>query len=171
MIRSLLKIVLLVVGAILVYNYFFGSNAEKEQSRHIFGEMRDVVVSVGQLVKSEKTKFDAGKYDGALDKLGDAYRAIRKQAEHVDAKVIKRLDELERRKASLQSELDSIEQIDEQLQNTPAAPQKGLKTDPKAQQTQSAKAADQQRRKADLQNQLEQLVKDTDDLLKQAQEE
>jgi hypothetical protein len=166
MIRSLLKIGLLLVAAILVYNYFFGTSAEKEQSKHVFGEVRDVVVSVGQLVKSEKTKFDAGKYDGALAKLGGAYRAIRNQAEHLDAKVIKRLDELEKRKTALQSELDSIQQTDEQLQNAPAA-QKGKKADA----TDSAKVADQGRRKADLQNQLEQLIKDTDDLVKQAQEQ
>ncbi|HNM26497.1 MAG TPA: hypothetical protein PKL15_13740, partial [Saprospiraceae bacterium] len=66
MIRSLIKIGLVLIVAILVYNRFFGTSAEKEQSKKIFGEMRDVVVSVGQLVKSEKTKFDAGKYDGAL---------------------------------------------------------------------------------------------------------
>lgn len=170
MIRSLLKIGLLVVACILVYNYFFGDSAEKEQSRKIFGEMRDVVVSVGQLVKTEKDKFDAGKYDGALEKLGGAYRAIRDRAEHLDAKVIQRLDELERRKATLEREIDSIEKADQQLQTAPQTPPKGLKADPKAQQNQAAKAADQQRRKAELQRELEALVKDTDDLLKQAQQ-
>lgn len=168
MFRSLFKIALIVVAAILVYNYFFGSNSEKEQSRHIFGEMRDVVVSVGQLVKSEKTKFDAGKYDGALAKLGNAYRAVRDQAAHVDAKVMTRLDELERRKATLQTELNSIEKADQQLKTNPA--QKGLKADPKAAQADSAKVADQDRRKGELQQELEQLIKDTDDLLKQAQQ-
>lgn len=171
MIRSLIKIGLVLIVAILVYNRFFGTSAEKEQSKKIFGEMRDVVVSVGQLVKSEKTKFDAGKYDGALEKLGGAYRAIRQQAENVDAKVLKRLDELERRKADLQSQLDSIEQVDQQLQNTPPPAKKGLKADPKAEQTLSSKNADQERRKAELQQQLEQLIKDSDDLLRQAQGE
>lgn len=171
MIRSLIKIGLVLIVAILVYNRFFGTSAEKEQSKKIFGEMRDVVVSVGQLVKSEKTKFDAGKYDGALEKLGGAYRAIRQQAENVDAKVLKRLDELERRKTALQSELDSIEQIDQQLQSAPPPAKKGLKADPKAEQTLSSKNADQERRKAELQQQMEQLIKDSDDLLKQAQGE
>lgn len=167
MIRSLIKIAVVVVVAILVYNYFFGDRAEKEQSRKIFGEMRDVVVSVGQLVKTEKQKFDAGKYDGALDKLGDAYRAIRGQAENLDGKVMQRLDELERRKAQLQREVDAIEQIDTELQSAPQTPpKKGAKAAP----IDSAKTADQDRRKAELQRQIEALVRDTDDLLKEAQE-
>lgn len=167
MIRSLIKIGLVVVVAILVYNYFFGDSAEKEQSRKIAGETRDVIVSIGQLFKSEKEKFDAGKYDGLLDKLGGAYRAVRGQAEHLDAKVMQRLDELERRKASLQRELDAIEQTDATLQSAAQnPPKKGAKADT----TLSSKTADQERRKAELQRQLEALIRDSDDLMKQAQE-
>ena len=69
MIRSLVKIGILLVGAILVYNYFFGTDTEKDNSRKIFGQMRDVVVSVGQLVKTEKNNFNAGKYDAARVEL------------------------------------------------------------------------------------------------------
>ncbi|MBL7802103.1 MAG: hypothetical protein JNL02_00090 [Saprospiraceae bacterium] len=171
MIRNLLKIGLLLIVAILVYNRFFGTTEEQKQAKGIFKSVGNVFVEVGQLVSAEKDKFDAGKYDGVLDKLGGAYRAIREQAENVDGKIIKRLDELERRKAALQTELDSIESIDQQIQSAPAAPKKGIKADPKAEQNQAAKTADQQRRKAELQRQLEQLIKDSDALIKQAQEE
>jgi len=123
-------------------------------------------VSVGQLVKSEKTKFDAGKYDAALEKLGVAYQAIRKQAQYLDASMMQRLDELEKRKASLQSEIDDIEQADQELTATPA-PKKGVKTDPKAEKAK----ADQQRRKEELQRELDQLFKDSETLLQQAQEQ
>ncbi len=167
MIRSLVKIGILLVGAILVYNYFFGTDTEKDNSRAIFGQMRDVVVSVGKMVKTEKNNFDAGKYDGVLDKLGGAYRAVRDRAQYVDEKVLKRLDELENRKERLQTELDSIEKGDQAA----AAPvKKGLKKDPKAEQQKAAKAADQTRRKAELQHELELLLHDSDALLKQAAE-
>ena len=165
MINFLLKIGALLVAGILIYNFFFGTDVEKDQSRKIFGQMRDVVVSVGQLVKTERSKFDAGKYDGALDQLGDAYKAIRDRAKYVDEKVIKRLDELEQRKAQLEDDLGQIQQADA----APApAPKKGLKKDPKAEEQIRAKAADQQRRKEQLTRELEALLKDSDSLLQEA---
>lgn len=170
MIRTLLKIGALLVAGILIYNYFFGTSAEKEQSRKIFGQVKDVVVSVGQLVKSEKTKFDAGKYDAALEKLGGAYKLVREQAKNLDDSFIRRLDELEKRKATLQSEIDSIEVRDQELTAAPA-PKKGLKADPKAEKAKAEKAADQQRRKEELQRELDQLFKDSEALLQQAQEQ
>lgn len=165
MIRSLLKIAALLIAGILVYNYFFGTDEEQENSRKVFGQIRGVVVSVGQLVRSEKDKFDAGKYDVALEKLGGVYKAIRTQARHLDEKVVKRLDELENRKAELQQELDEIEANDEQSATTPP---KGKKKDPKAAQESAAKAADQARRKEALLRELENLVRDSDALLQEA---
>lgn len=171
MIRILLKYGALLVAGILIYNYFFGTDTEKDNSRKIFGQVRDVVVSVGQLVKSEKSKFDAGKYDAALEKLGSAYKAVRERAQHLDASMLKRLDELEQRKSALQGELDKIEQ-NEPPETAPApSGKKALKADPKAEKIKAAKAADQQRRKEQLQRELETLLQDSDALLKQAQEQ
>jgi hypothetical protein len=165
MIRLLLKVGAVLVAGILIYNFFFGTNEEKEQSRKVFGQMKDVVVSVGQLVKSEKEKFDAGKYDAALEKLGQAYQVVRRQAQYLDASMTKRLDELEQRQTALQKELESIEQEDAKAA-TP--PKKGVKSDPKAEK---AKAAEQQRRKEELQREVEKLLKDSEILLQQAQEQ
>lgn len=169
MIRFLLKIGLLLVAGILIYNFFFGTDSEKEQSRKVFGQVRGVVVSVGDLLKSERAKFDAGKYDGALEKLGDAYQAVRNGVKNMDEKVSKRLEELEQRKAALQREVESIEQAEQQPAATQPA-KKGLKKDPKAEQQAAAKAADQQRRKEQLQRELEKLVRDSDQLLQEAEQ-
>ncbi|MBP6828685.1 MAG: hypothetical protein KA165_19110 [Saprospiraceae bacterium] len=171
MVRSLLKLVALLVAGILIYNYFFGTDTEKDNSRKIFGQVRDVVVSVGHLVKTEKQKFDAGKYDVALEKLGGVYKAVRSQAQHLDASFIKRLDELEQRKASLQQQLDTIEQQEPAATEPLATGKKKAKADPKAEQAKTMKAADQQRRKEELQRQLDELLKDSDEMLKQAQEQ
>lgn len=169
MFNSLFKLGFLLLVGILVYNFFFGTSSEKETSRKIFGQTRDVIASVAGLIKDEKAKFDAGKYDAALEKLGGAYRAIRERAEYVDEKVLSRLDELERRKAQLEEELDTIEQNEGV---TPApAPKKGAKPDPNAAEQTAAKAADQQRRKVQLQRQLDSLLKDSERLLREAQEE
>jgi hypothetical protein len=164
MIRSLLKLAALLIAGILVYNYFFGTNEEQENSRKVFSQIRGVVSSVGQLVRSEKDKFDAGKYDVALDKLGGVYKAIRQQAQHVDDKVIKRLDGLESRKAELEQELNAIEAGDQQAIKEPALKKK----DPKTEKDKASKAADQIRRKAELLQELDQLIKDSDTLLQDA---
>lgn len=171
MIRSLLKLAAVLVAGILIYNYFFGTDTEKENSRKVFGQVRDVVVSVGNLVKTEKQKFDAGKYDVALEKLGGVYKAVRSQAQHLDESFIKRLDELEQRKLSLQQQLDTIDQ-NEPAAATPApSGKKSLKADPKAEKAKLQKAADQQRRKEQLQRELDELLKDSDELLKRAQDQ
>lgn len=155
MIRSLIKLGLLLVAGILVYNYFFGTTEEKSQSKEVFKKTGDAVGAAWNLLKSEKQKFDAGKYDKVLDQLDGAYRVVRKQAQYLDEKVLSRLDDLENRKASLQKELDAIEKEDAKQQGDP---------------NQASKAADQDRRKQDLQRSLDSLIRDTDALLKQAQE-
>ena len=157
MIGFLLKIGVLLVLGVLAYNYFLGTEEEKAQSAKAFGQMKDVAVSVGELAKSEKEKFDAGKYDAALEKLGGAYKSLREGAQKVDAGLLKRVDELERRKQALRKELDSIEKADG------AAAAK--KTTPENAAVQSAK---QQRRKEALQRDMDDLMRDSDALLKQA---
>jgi len=159
MIRSLLKLAALLIAGILLYNYFFGTNEEKENSQKVFGQIKGVVVSVGQLVSSEKDKFDAGKYDAALDKLGGVYKAIRTQASKLDDKVLKRLEGLEDRKSELQAELDSIEREEKTI----VAPT-GKKKDPKAEE----KAVEQVRRKAQLLRELQSLIRDSESLLEEA---
>lgn len=169
MIRSLIKIGLLLLAGILVYNYFFGTSEEKAQSREVFKKTGDALGSAWNLLKSEKQKFDAGKYDKVLDQLGSAYKSVRERAKYVDEKVIKRLDELEQRKASLEQQLDSIQTGEQDLLNAPPpSGRKGLKSTPDT--ATSTKQADQQRRKEALQRELDQLIRDTDALLKSAQE-
>jgi chromosome segregation ATPase len=174
MVKSLVRIGLLLLVGILIYNFFFGNAAEKAQSRHIFGEVKSLVGSVANLVKSEKGKFDAGKYNGIFDKLDGAFGSLRKNADRLDAKLLADLDQLEKRKAELESDLGSINQGDRELEkmNTPApAEKRGIaKTDPKAEQAKAQKNTDQIRRKEDLQRELDQLIQDTDKLLQKAME-
>ncbi|MEW5787108.1 MAG: hypothetical protein AB1899_04560 [Pseudomonadota bacterium] len=112
MIGFLIKLAVLLVIGVLAYNYFFGTDAEKAQSAKAFGQMKDVAVSVGELAKAEKEKFDAGKYDTALDKLGAAYVKLREGAQKLDAGLLKRIDGLERRKKALEEDLAELEKSD-----------------------------------------------------------
>ncbi len=156
MIRSLIKLGLLLLAGILVYNYFFGTTEEKTQSKEVFKKTGDALGAAWNLLKSEKEKFDSGKYDKVLDQLGNAYKAIRDQAKNVDEKVLKRLDDLERRKSALEQELGAIES--------------GERASSTGNGDAAAKSADQQRRKESLQRQLDSLIRDTDSLLKDAQQ-
>lgn len=164
MFRSLLKLAVVAIFAILAYNYFLGNREEKEDSRRVFSQMRGVIVSVTQIIKSESAKFDAGKYDEALDKLGGAYKAIRQQAQRMDEKMLTRLDELERRKTAMEQELDSIEQVEQQPVTTDKKKGAGSSVE------KSKKAAEQQRRKELLQKKLDDLLRDSDTLLQDAQQ-
>ncbi len=169
MIRSLLKLGFLLVVGILVYNYLFGTSEEKAQSKEVFQKTGAAVSSAWSLLKSERQKFDAGKYDNALDQLGGAYREVRDRAQYVDEKVLRRLDDLEQRKATLEKELQGIEMEDKAPQTpTPAPTKKGLKAPAVPDQT--TKNADQQRKKENLMRELDNLMNDTDKLLKEAQQ-
>jgi hypothetical protein len=102
MIRSLLKLALFLVVGILVYNYFLGTPSEKETSRKIFTEVKEVGVSVADLLRSEKQKFDSGKYDQALDKLGSIYQGLKKQGSKLSQEQRRRIEDLERQRGDLE---------------------------------------------------------------------
>jgi len=174
MVKLLIRVGLLLLVGIIVYNFFFGNSAEKAQSRQIFGEVKTLVGSVANLVKSEKGKFDAGKYNGIFDKLDGAFDSLRKNADKLDPKLISELDQLEKRKAELERELGGIQNGDQELEKMNAPPPAGkrgiAKTDPKAEQARAQKNTDQNRRKEDLQRELDQLIQDTDKLLQKAME-
>jgi hypothetical protein len=150
MIGFLIKIAVFAVIGILSYNYFFGTSEEKAQSSKVFGQVKEVAVSVGELAKSEKEKYDAGKYDTALDKLGSAYKAAREGAQKLDAGLLKSIGELDKRRAKLEKEIASIEE----------AEQADLS---------EAEAKQQTKRKEKLQQELKKLISDSDAVLKQAE--
>ncbi|MEK7254324.1 MAG: hypothetical protein AAB316_06245 [Bacteroidota bacterium] len=114
MIGNLLKLLIIVVLGILIYNYFMGSDSEKEGAKKIFGEVKDVGVAVKDLLKSEKQKFDAGKYDKALDKIEDMLAKLKRTAkdgeEHLD-----KIEELERKREALERELAEYSEEAEKL--------------------------------------------------------
>ncbi len=109
MIKSILKIGLLLVAGIIVYNYFLGSPEEKESSKQIFHQVRDMGKSVADLVKSEKEKFDKGKYDKAVDKLNDLYKDLRGHARDLNDDYIPKIEELEKQSKKLKEKLKDLD--------------------------------------------------------------
>ena len=114
MIKSLLKLGLFLVAGILVYNYFFGDEAEKEQSQQVFRKVRDLGSDAWNLLKSEKQKLDEGKYEGAVDKVGDAVNSVgdllgqlRRTAKDLeDSGALDRIDELQQKQKELEHQIE-----------------------------------------------------------------
>ena len=120
MIRSLLKLAVIAVICIVVYNRFFGTDTEQEQSKRIFKGVGSVFTEVRGLVNSERDKFDAGKYDAALDKMQTIIGRLKNHADDKnDSKLNRQIADLERRKAQLQREVDASPATDTGFQKTP----------------------------------------------------
>jgi len=110
MIRRLLGLAIVLVAGLVVYNYFFGTLQEKESSKEIFEQIKGLGQSAWDLLKSEKKKLQAGKYDGALENLQELFDQLRRQAESAgDGEALEKLNELESRSKALQGDLASEE--------------------------------------------------------------
>ena len=125
MIKNLIKLAVVLVIGVLVYNYFLGTPAEKEQSKEIFREVGDLGKAAWGLLKSEKDKYDEGKYEGALDKIGNLLADLKSKAEKVnDSKILDRIADLERQKNELESKIEQsqVQEYDEPGQRLSAPP-------------------------------------------------
>ena len=118
--RSLIKLGLLLVAGILVYNYFFGTQEEKETSKEIFEGVRNLGKATWDLLKTEKEKFDEGKYDEAFNKIGNLFDSLRDKAEKMqDSQVLDQLSELERRRQELEKRVAQNEGVENYDQTGP----------------------------------------------------
>ncbi len=85
MIKSLLKLGVVLVIGVLAYNYFLGTPEEKASAREITGKIADIGKASFGLLKEEYQKFKDGKYDGAIDKIGNLLKdAKEKGSEYVE---------------------------------------------------------------------------------------
>jgi cytochrome c556 len=110
MIRSLLKLGLLAVVCIVIYNYFFGNVEEKNQSKRIFKGVGNVFTEVRGLVRSERDKFDAGKYDTALSKMQDVLQKLKSHAtDSKDDNLQHQIAQLEQRKEQLEQKINATQ--------------------------------------------------------------
>jgi hypothetical protein len=103
MIKTIIKLGLVLVVGLLGYNYFFGSVTEKEQSREIVGKVGDLGKDAWNLLKAERQKMKDGKYDDALEKLDGLYSSLKDKAKGLkDSGILDRLDELDERRKDLE---------------------------------------------------------------------
>ena len=124
MIRSLIKLVVLIAIGVLVYNFFFGTESEKAASRNVFRKGGELVGSVVGIIKDEGDKFKAGKYDDALDKIGGLFDDLKDKARDIDEQYVDRIADLDRKRRELERELHELtpEQYDETQTDTEFTP-------------------------------------------------
>jgi len=122
MIKNLLKIGLLLVVAVIGYNYFLGDAEEKESSKKIVDGVKEIGKSVGGVIKSETEKFSEGKLDRVLAKMSTVMSSIEAQpTENTELKG--KLKELMRERDALQEKVNKIQGEDK----TEKADRKGLR--------------------------------------------
>jgi len=113
MVGNLLKIGIMLVIGILIYNYFFGTADEKQQSKEIFSEAKDLGKSAWGLLRSEKDKFEDGKYDEAVDKVGGLFKSLNSKAKAAkDSDALQELRELETKRLELERRLENVDEKD-----------------------------------------------------------
>ena len=109
MIRSLIRLALLVIIGIVAYNFFMGSSTEKDGAKQVVKEFKDVGVAVKDLLKSEKSKFEGGKYNEVLDNIGGVFSNLKSKAKDIDEKYIDRIANLDQKRKDLEERLESPE--------------------------------------------------------------
>ncbi len=143
MLRTLIKIGLLLVVGILAYNYFFGNASEKASSQKIINEVKDLGAATWDLLKSEKEKFDDGKYNDALEKMGNLFDDLRGMARDLGSDVSDKVEDLDRRRKDISDQLQEAKESGSEIS-----------------------AAEKER----LQREWEDLMRETEDLMKEMEE-
>jgi len=111
MIGSLIRLAVVAIFCLVVYNYFFGTAPEKENSKQIFHGAGVLFSDVKNLVSNEKEKFDAGKYNSALNKMSDVIDKLKSQANSGgDPALQSQVNALDKKRADLQQRVDGYNQ-------------------------------------------------------------
>jgi predicted outer membrane protein len=148
MIRTALKLLAILVVGILIYNFFLGTDSEKENAKKIFTEVKDVGVAVKDLLKSEKQKFDAGKYDKAVEKIGTVLDKLKANAKEFDEQYVDRIEELDRKRKELEQDLAKYQDQQSNGNQEQFTPKGGKDS-------------------AEIKKELEQLLRETEGLVKE----
>lgn len=107
MIRKIISTAVVLVIGLLVYNYFFGTVQEKEQAKEIFGKGAEIVGAGTDLLKAEYQKFRDGKYDKALDKIGNLLGDLKEKG----GELVNEIDDWQERKGAWDDKKNELEEL------------------------------------------------------------
>ncbi|PSJ16070.1 hypothetical protein [Nitrosomonas supralitoralis] len=110
MIRLFISITFFLVIGLLGYNYFLGTEQEKEQAQEIFAKGAEVVGASADLLKAEYEKFKEGKYDKSLENISNFLGNVKEKSSELVAEIEnweKRKDDWNQKKSDVERLLDS----------------------------------------------------------------
>lgn len=161
MIGKLLRLIVVVVIGILVYNLVLGNDTEKESARKVFGEIKEAGIAVKDLLKSEKQKFDEGKYDDALNKVGNVFSKMKRRAQDIDEKYVDKIAEMDDKRKDLERRLAEL------IEEEEAMPDSYGEDDQKF--VRAEKKIDKEREQ--ITKEMDDLVEDMEKVMKEMEEE
>jgi hypothetical protein len=121
MIRTVIKLGVLLVVGLIGYNYFLGNPEEKADAREKVDKIKGATKVIGgalfdlgkegfALIKEERAKFQEGKYDKAVEEVGGLISKIKNQVEGVGGEMLDRVNDLEKQKDDIAGQLEQTKE-------------------------------------------------------------
>ncbi|MEM6397857.1 MAG: hypothetical protein AAF741_16025 [Bacteroidota bacterium] len=106
MISKLIKLGLFAAVLIVGYNYFFGDEEEKQQSRDLIERGAELGSGLWATLEGAIDKVRDGEYDGVLNRIGNVLDDLGDKVRNLsDSDVARRVSQLEQRKDDLQNQV------------------------------------------------------------------
>jgi hypothetical protein len=173
MIRRLLFWGIILIFGVLVYNRFFGDTAEKEQSKKVFGEAKVLFHSVRDVVRTERHKFEEGKYDKAIGNIRGIFGKMRETAK--DSKdVLAQIEDLDKKRQEIETRLNKIKQMPEDIPSSYDKTTEKGNTKSKSvakPKVEKSKALTKAQEEQKLQDEMDTLMQEMDDLMNKMEKE
>lgn len=115
MIKTILKLAVILIIGILVYNYFWGNPEERETSEKVFNEIKDVGIAVKDFVQEEHARIKEGKYDRVLDRIKETLSDVESTVDEMDEESKEEFRELKNDREVLEKEVEEAKDSGEEL--------------------------------------------------------
>lgn len=126
MIRTVVKVGILLFVGVLCYNYFLGTPEEKAKAKDTFGKIKEgskvvggVLLDLGKegvaLLQEEREKFQEGKYDNAVKEVGSLISKIKDQVEGVGGEMLDRVNDLEKQQTAIAEQVEKAKETTGEL--------------------------------------------------------
>lgn len=106
---TIIKIAAVALLALWSYNFFFGTETEKEQAKTVATDVGKGVTSLKDFIIANKDKADPQKIKEGIDKASSVLRDIGAKAHELDEKYKIRLTDLEQKRNEIQQALGKID--------------------------------------------------------------
>ncbi len=117
MIKSLLKLGVLLVIGVVGYNSFFGTAEEKAEAKELRQKAGKVLKQAGgalldlgkdgvAILKKERSKFREGKYDQAVEKVSGLISNIKDKVEGTGGELLDQVKDLEKQRDAITKTLE-----------------------------------------------------------------